>query len=314
MELPRSGISEINNRRFFYVERGGERRGPIDAKEFAEFVKQGVILPDTLVWNDESAEWVPAWQILPLLRASVGKSRVSISILEILSWVVFLIWGVGGVAVLILLVVSNSKPDSSESLNVTRIMTLGTNARLSLAEKQGIGGQWRGEILKVKTEPVLLRDGTKHEWAFEEVSTQDRHTWGSNIQTNSFLGMPVGDDDACWIDILLPEDKNLLGKKLKFGIEIEIVKPVGRPASTEEMIIGGHGMWGFENRTLRHTQNFEIYIRNLVAEDAARFRRTRAMGFSLTGLIIFGIGLGILIKRAGSSKKNQAGKLRGLGT
>ena len=43
---------------WYYVDQG-QQAGPVDDTQFAELVRSGKILPDTLVWREGLAAWIP---------------------------------------------------------------------------------------------------------------------------------------------------------------------------------------------------------------------------------------------------------------
>lgn len=53
----------------WYYAENNQQRGPVDDAQFNLFVQQGIIRPDTLVWNATMSDWLPLSQVRPTAPA-----------------------------------------------------------------------------------------------------------------------------------------------------------------------------------------------------------------------------------------------------
>lgn len=54
-----------NQDTWYYSHNGQDRQGPFSRKEMREYLKGGVLTPDTLIWAPHLSDWSPARQVLP---------------------------------------------------------------------------------------------------------------------------------------------------------------------------------------------------------------------------------------------------------
>ncbi len=64
-------ISPEESRIWYYASAENERIGPVTVAELADLAGRGKLTPDTLVWNPQYPEWIPASKIRDLLSAAI---------------------------------------------------------------------------------------------------------------------------------------------------------------------------------------------------------------------------------------------------
>ncbi|MFO8231247.1 MAG: DUF805 domain-containing protein [Longimonas sp.] len=73
----------------WYYSINGTQRGPLTDKEFLREVNDGLIEPDTLVWNDELNEWREAQNVPGLLAPEDAASRPGAGLREVAEYGMF---------------------------------------------------------------------------------------------------------------------------------------------------------------------------------------------------------------------------------
>ena len=73
----------------WYYSTNGTQRGPFTDKEFLREVNDGLIEPDTLVWNDELNEWREAQHVPGLLAPEDAASRPGAGLREVAEYGMF---------------------------------------------------------------------------------------------------------------------------------------------------------------------------------------------------------------------------------
>ena len=87
-----------------------------------------------------------------------------------------------------------------------------------------VEGNWRGEIVDVRTEPVQLADGTRYKWAFEKISSRSA-TWSNDY---SLLDPRGAENVSTYFTVLLPDDYRLYDQELQAEVTIKVTWSAAR--------------------------------------------------------------------------------------
>ncbi len=126
-----------------------------------------------------------------------------------------------------------------------------------------IDEHWRGEILDVETEPIMV-DERMLEWSFTNIySRQDN--WPERY---SFSDQAPAGNSYPWLKVVIPADSRLYGQTLRATIKFKVTWPVGASGEVPIVAIGP-----VKDASKVITENIEIMVAAL--KDQAEDKTTK---------------------------------------